>query len=222
MYSLGEDIYLKFVTPENNWGTTGNPTYRLGTESDGCICPTNFTTVHVINDPYINKPVYGCKLNKTGRDILTLITNNQEPNQLPIISNPNNGTINNVIYQLFYQKSIGTVGCTFNDIIPPTECTIDIENDIRLEINKSGVLFILPINIVNGNNPLVYNWYIISQSGFFSSHSFNDPNILEPQLLPPGEIFELEQIPPGEITLKLTVTDSNRCTISKTVVFTIT
>jgi hypothetical protein len=221
MYSLGEDIYLKFVTPENNWGTTGTPNYRLGTEADGCICPTDFTTVQIVNDPYINKPVDGCKLNRSGREVLTLFSENNESNGLTIITNPNNGTINNLIYQLFYYKSIGTVGCTFNDIITPIICPIDIEDDIQLEINKSGVLFVLPINIINGVQPLTYEWIITSQSGFFSSHNFDNSNTLEPQILPPGVLVELTQIPPGSITIQLTVTDNNGCSIIKTTTFTI-
>jgi hypothetical protein len=101
MYSIGEDIYLKFVTPENNWGETGTPSYRLGAESDGCMCPPQITTPQLVNDPYINKNVYGCKLNREAYIALTLDSNN-----------PTFGTIDGPLYQFYLQKSIGKIGCS--------------------------------------------------------------------------------------------------------------
>ncbi len=122
MYSLGEDIYLKFVTPENNWGETGTPNYRLGAESDSCMCPPDFTTSVLINDPYINKLVYACKLNRAGKEKLSFLTSNELSNGLNLIIDLNNGTTNGLIYQLFYQKSIGKIGCS----------SFEFKSDIRV------------------------------------------------------------------------------------------
>lgn len=102
MYTLGNDIYLKFVTPKNNWGQSGEPEYKLVTQSDSCFCPPDITTPNLINDPYTNKKGYGCKLNDVGKTLLT-VTNE---------ANSTNGTINGQLYQLFYKKSIGEIACT--------------------------------------------------------------------------------------------------------------
>jgi hypothetical protein len=104
MYTLNNEMYLKFVTPKNNWGIDGEPEYRVTNESDSCFCPNNITTPEMITDPYTNKSGFGCKLNETGKNQLTLS-----------LSNTSYGTINSPIYQLFYKKSIGQVGCSVKD-----------------------------------------------------------------------------------------------------------
>ena len=100
MYTNNNNIYLKFVTPKNNWGVNDSPEYRITTESDSCFCPPNITTPEYIDDPYTNKKGYGCKLNDNGKELLTLSPNNE------------NGTINGQLYQFYYLKSNGDIACT--------------------------------------------------------------------------------------------------------------
>jgi hypothetical protein len=206
MYSIGEDIFLKFTTPDNNWGTTGQPNYRLGTESDGCICPSEFTTVQIINDPYINKPVYGCKLNKLGKEKLTLFNSTDLGSGLNIIVDTNNGTINNTIYQLYYQKSMGKIGCTSFEL--KIDCDVKISPRIDLILNNLNELIVSTPTVSGGVAPYNYNWEIISQEGFFNSYTLSvsmggdTPSILPPLTTPFGS---------GSITIKLTVTDANGC-----------
>jgi hypothetical protein len=100
MYTNNNNVYLKFVTPKNNWGLYGSPEYRVTTESDSCFCPPNITTPEYIDDPYTNKKGYGCKLNNEGKALLTLSPNNE------------NGTTNGQLYQFYYGKSNGDIACT--------------------------------------------------------------------------------------------------------------
>lgn len=200
MYSVNNDIYLKFVTPENNWGTTGPASYRLGSESDGCMCPPNITTVEVINDPYINKPVYACKLNEKGYTFLKL---NEGV--------PSHGTVNSELYQLFYQKSIGKIGCTSFRI--QSLCNINITPLPRPEINKEGALLLTLPAIYNGTPPYQYNWQIVTQSGSFSNYAFyNGSNNQTATVGPIGSILSGG----GNISFKLTITDANGCVVSGT------
>jgi hypothetical protein len=104
MYILNNEKYLKFVTPKNNWGQDGEPEYRLTVESDSCACPPPFTIPNIITDPYTNKLGYGCKLNDNGKKLLT------------IDGTGINGTINNMLYQLFYLKSIGQISCLIQEL----------------------------------------------------------------------------------------------------------
>jgi hypothetical protein len=104
MYTFNNEMYLKFVTPKNNWGMDGQAEYRVTNESDSCLCPNNITTPEMITDPYTNKPGYGCKLNQVGKNQLTLS-----------LTNSTYGTSNSPIYELFYKKSIGNIGCSVKD-----------------------------------------------------------------------------------------------------------
>jgi len=104
MYTFNNEMYLKFVTPKNNWGMDGEAEYRVTNESDSCLCPNNITTPEIITDPYTNKLGYGCKLNQAGKNQLTLS-----------LTNSTYGTFNSPIYQLFYKKSIGNIGCSVKD-----------------------------------------------------------------------------------------------------------
>lgn len=103
MYTYNNDIYLKYVTPKNNWGNDGQPEYRVSNQSDSCFCPKYLTTPSALTDPYTNKQGYGCKLTELGMEQLTLSLNDSTY-----------GTTNSPIYQLFYKKSIGEKGCTSN------------------------------------------------------------------------------------------------------------
>ena len=100
MYSLNGNTYLKFVTPKNNWGQSGQPEYRVTTQSDECFCPTSVTTPEYITDPYTNKKGFGCKLKENGVSLLTLQTGTT------------NGTTDNALYKMFIDKSNGDISCT--------------------------------------------------------------------------------------------------------------
>ena len=66
------DRFLKFVTPKNNWGTSGQPEYKVVSKADSCFCPLEYTTPELIIDPFTNEQGYGCKLNRNG-DLLLLL-----------------------------------------------------------------------------------------------------------------------------------------------------
>jgi hypothetical protein len=204
MYTLGDDIYLKFVTPENNWGTSGAPSYRLGAESDGCMCPPQISTVKSVYDPYINKNVFGCKLTEIGKSVLSLNQNS-----------PTYGTINGPLYQFFYQKSIGKIACTSFE--PSRECRLTLTALPNMSLDEKQSLILTLPTIVNGTQPYSYNWEIISQTGCFSNYAFyTAPNSEIPVIAPLTTFLG----GPGTINIKLTVTDANGCTASRTTTYT--
>lgn len=204
MYSINDNVYLKFVTPENNWGTTGAPSYRLGAESDGCMCPPQITTTELINDPYINKNVYACKLNREAYIALTL---SQE--------NPTYGTTNGPLYQLYYQKSIGDIGCTSFEL--KQECNISLSALPNISLHEKQSLILTLPTITNGVAPYQYNWEITSQSGAFSNYAFYTSPSSELPVIAPLTTFLGG---PGSINIKLTITDANGCVASTSTVYT--
>ena len=204
MYNIGNDVYLKFVTPENNWGTTGQASYRLGTESDGCMCPPQITDVVLITDPYVNKTVYGCRLNKKSYDLLTLSN-----------INPTYGTTNGELYQLYYQKSIGDIACTsFN---PNRVCQLTVTPLPNISVDAKQALVITLPTIANGTAPYQYYWEIVSQSGSFANYTFyTSQNVQTPTIAPLGNNLD----GPGTIQIKLTITDANNCTATTSTSYT--
>jgi hypothetical protein len=198
MYSYNNNIYLKFVTPLNYWGTTGSAEYRVSVESDSCICPPIATTPEIITDPYTNKVGYGCKLTDTGKKLLTL---SQE--------NVTYGTTNNQLYQLFYQKSVGTIGCTSYILKGP--CIMSLEPLPQIAFKNNEVSVTLP-QILNGTAPYTYLWEIVTQTGLFSNYIILSGNTSEsPQFGPLNGIVAGGD---GMIEIKINVTDSNGCKAS--------
>lgn len=196
MYTYNNNMYLKFVTPQNNWGLDGAPQYRVTVESDSCICPPNLTTPEVITDPYTNKLGYACKLTKAGSDLLTLS-----------LSSPTNGTVNGQLYQLFYQKSIGEIGCTSFRYTPPCNITL---SPLPTIVKDGANIFVSPPQIIGGSAPYSYYWEITTQTGMFSNYTFLNGNTQQtPQIGPiNGEQINLKF---GEIVVKVTITDSKGC-----------
>jgi len=86
-------VYLKFVDP------AGNP--RVVNESDSCFCPTNYTTVNVITDPFTGEDGYACRLNELGTE--RMVTNPSETNTL---------------YQIFKQRATKVIDCKSETPLP--------------------------------------------------------------------------------------------------------
>jgi hypothetical protein len=201
MYILNNEQYLKFVTPQNNWGTTGTAEYRVSVESDSCACPPTLTTPQVILDPYTNKSGYGCKLTNAGKTLLTLSQ-----------TNITNGTNNSSLYQLFYQKSIGQIACT--SYTPLIQC-IMTASPLPIITKTGNNLVVTPPQIINGASPYTYLWEITLQTSLFSNYTFISSNTIQtPQI---GALNNVAlQLKGGEIRIKVTITDSNGCTATST------
>ena len=200
MYSYNSNIYLKFVTPLNYWGTTGSAEYRVSVESDSCMCPPRLTVPEIITDPYTNKVGYACKLTEGGKKLLTLSQ-----------TDATYGTTNSSLYQLFYQKSVGTIGCTSYTVKRPCEISLAALPKITLKENRAFVT--LP-QISNGTAPYSYLWEITTQTGVFSTYTFLTSNTsASPQI---GPLNGINGVGDGIIGIKLTVTDSNGCKASTT------
>lgn len=200
MYSYNSNIYLKFVTPLNYWGTTGSAEYRVSVESDSCMCPPRLTVPEIITDPYTNKVGYACKLTEGGKKLLTLSQ-----------TDATYGTTNSSLYQLFYQKSVGTIGCTSYTVKRPCEISLAALPKITLKENRAFVT--LP-QISNGTAPYTYLWEITTQTGVFSTYTFLTSNTsASPQI---GPLNGINGVGDGMIVIKLTVTDSNGCKASTT------
>ena len=203
MYTYGGNIYLKFITPLNIWGTIGLAEYRVAVESDACLCPPRLTVPEVITDPYTTKVGYGCKLTDYGKKVLTLSATNLAY-----------GTTNNELYQLFYQKSIGKIGCTSYNVLEP--CAIVMDPIPRIGINKKtkNLLINLP-TITNEVGTVTYLWEITTQSGTFLTYGFlNSPTEAIPQIGPLDGIIPTRIT--GQFSIKLTVTDSRGCVATST------
>ena len=200
MYSYNNNIYLKFVTPLNYWGTTGSAEYRVSVESDSCMCPPIVTIPEVITDPYTNKVGYGCKLTDAGKKFLTLSQ-----------GDATYGTTNSQLYQLFYQKSVGIIGCT--SYIIKEECKMSLEPLPQIKVKNNTASVTLP-QILNGTAPYTYLWEITTQTGVFSNYTFLTSNTLaSPEIGPLNGILLSAGIT-NEIGIKLTVTDLNGCKAS--------
>ena len=215
MHIIDDEIYLKFLTPKNNWGNSGEKEYRITSKSDSCFCPLEYTSPKKILDPHTNEIGYGCKLNKKGISLL----------QTDFNTNLNNGTINSELYQLFYQKSIGEIPCTSESPALICNMSIDInrENpwssrfDLKIgvaPIELSGVI------IKNGTAPYQYNWEIIQQSGFFYNYIFDNNKAESPIIYKPIGQPEQNGDLIHKITIKITVIDSNNCESSDNLVIT--
>jgi hypothetical protein len=201
MYSYNNNIYLKFVTPLNYWGTTGSAEYRVSVESDSCMCPPIVTIPEVITDPYTNKVGYGCKLTDAGKKFLTLSQ-----------GDATYGTTNSQLYQLFYQKSVGTIGCT--SYIIKEECKMSLEPLPQIKLKNNTVSVTLP-QIINGTPPYTYLWEIVSQSGILSNYVFLSSNTSEsPEIGPLNGVQLSDNVDSDTIEIKLTVTDTNGCKAS--------
>jgi hypothetical protein len=87
------DGYLKFISPNNNWGVTGNVEYKYTNPSDSGFCPKQYTTDVIVNDPVTGVKGFACKL--TSESLKTTKIN-------AVIKD---------IYTLTYQKSIGKIDC---------------------------------------------------------------------------------------------------------------
>lgn len=196
MYTANNNMYLKFVTPLNNWGTTGTPQYRVSVESDSCICPPTVTTPEVLLDPYTNKMGYACKLTTIGMNLLTLSQ-----------TSPNNGTTNGQLYQLFYQKSIGNIGCTSFRF--KQACSM-VMTPLPLMTLHGTSLVVTPPQITNGTAPYTYFWEITTQNGIFANYTFLSSNTVQTPLIGPVNGVQLND-KVGLISIKLTVTDANGC-----------
>jgi hypothetical protein len=199
MYTFNNNMYLKFVTPENNWGIDGTPQYRVTVESDSCICPPNLTTPEIITDPYTNKSGYACKLTQLGSNLLTLS---------PISAT--NGTVNSNLYQIFYQKSIGDISCT--SFRTSVVCDI-VLSSLPIITKKGTSISVLPPQITNGTAPYTYYWEITSQTGVFANYAFLSSNTLQIPEIGALNGIQLNTIA-GEINVKVTITDSRGCKAS--------
>jgi hypothetical protein len=196
MYTANNNMYLKFVTPENNWGTTGAPQYRVSVESDSCICPPNLTTPEALLDPYTNKNGYGCKLTPMGSNLLTLSQ-----------TSTTNGTTNGALYQLFYQKSIGNISCTSYRF--KQTCLMSL-TPLPIMAALGTQLSVNPPQILNGVAPYTYFWEITTQTGVFANYTFLSSNALQTPTIGALNGVSLN-VNIGEISVKVTVADANGC-----------
>jgi hypothetical protein len=195
MYTYNDNMYLKFVTPKNNWGQSGVPEYRVSVESDSCFCPPKITIPEAITDPYTNKMGYGCKLTEDGKQQLTLSQNTTF------------GTVSGPLYQLFYQKSVGEISCT----------SFSLENICNITVGSippiayvDGYFQIQPPTVSGNNGPVTYLWQITKQTGIFSTYGFlNSPNELVPQIGPLNNAVPASGA--GEFEITLFVSDSPTC-----------
>jgi len=199
MYTTNNEMYLKFVTPQNNWGTTGTPQYRVTVQSDSCFCPLNYTIPQSILDPYTNKIGYACRLTATGKAVLTLAQ-----------ANATYGTNNSLLYQLFYQKSIGLIGCTGTN--PAPLCNISLGPIPRIVTKVSDINVSVP-QISNGVGPYAYLWEIITQTGKYSNYGFLTSNTSAAPQIGPINATTVN-LTNGTFEIKLTVTDSKGCKAS--------
>ena len=205
MYTANNNMYLKFVTPENNWGTTGAPQYRVSVEADACICPPNLTTPEVLIDPYTNKLGYACKLTSIGSNLLTLSQ-----------TSTTNGTTNSSLYQIFYQKSIGNISCTSYRI--KQICIMSLTPLPILAVDGTQ-LIVNPPQILNGTPPYTYFWEITTQTGLFSNYTFLSSNKVQtPTIGALNGIQNNNKV--GSISVKVTVTDTNGCNATSTGIYT--
>ena len=117
---------------------------------------------------------------------------------------------------MYYQKSIGELGCTSFEL--KRECNISLSALPNIRLDKKQSLVLTLPTIVNGTAPYQYNWEITSQSGAFSNYVFYGSSSIELPIIAPLTTFLGGA---GSISIKLTVTDANRCTASTSTSYTI-
>lgn len=200
MVIIGDDIFLKFVTPKNNWGEFGEPEYKVVSESDSCFCPLEFTKPQLILDPYTNKMGYGCKLS---------------PKFAASIGGENFTIEDTPLYQLFFQKSIGNLPCQATTV--PPKCRLiprfNRENPLTLLQDNPLGEFTIQVNdllINGGSEPFSYEWEIIEQAGYFYNYLIDDNKVKNP-ILYKGEGPDRDKNRFDVLVIKVTVTDIFGC-----------